>query len=133
MDYFVSADVLAADNSVCAASPLAVTERDREDAERILGPAMRAGRAPSDTEVAEFLMHCLRDLLAEGEVTIAALRKQFGGIDRERTIRKSAKALAWYYARIAITERHGGFAMRFPDGLAETFAALEEVAGEAES
>jgi hypothetical protein len=106
---------------------LEFTDEDREDMDRIFGAAKRAGRLPSEEEVSELmLLKLVRDAVAAGKFSIAALRKQFGGIDKERTIRKAAKALTFYHLQIRVIEDADGVGMTVPDGLRETFAALHD-------
>jgi hypothetical protein len=57
---------------------------------------------------------------------IAKLREQFGGLDRERTIRKAAKAIAYYTAQVEVINENGRIGVTVPSGLMETMAALND-------
>jgi hypothetical protein len=106
---------------------LKITKEDEADANRIFGAAARAGRPPTDAETYELAMlKFIRDELATGKMKIAKLREQFGGIDRERTIRNAAKAIAYYTAQVEVFEEDGRMGVTVPPGLRETMAALRD-------
>jgi hypothetical protein len=108
-------------------SDLKITKADRADAVRIFGAAAKAGRAPTDAETYELAMlKFIRDELAKGTMKIAKLREQFGGLDRERTIRKAAKAIAYYTAQVEVINEGGRMGVTVPPGLRETMAALRD-------
>jgi len=97
-----------------------VRERDMR---RILSAALRENRAPTDMEMSEALsIALLRKLLAEGKTTIAAMREQVGGADRETTIRKMAKTLAYHQMQMEVAKDFSSVTM--PDGLRETLSGL---------
>lgn len=105
---------------------LRITKQDRADVNRIWGAAKVAGRYPTDEEIMEVaLLKFVREALASGKFTVKALRSQFGGISREQTIRKAAKALTFYSLQSNPVEEDGKLVgMTVPDGMMETFAAL---------
>jgi hypothetical protein len=109
------------------ASELKITKADEADAARIFGKAAKAGRMPTDAETYELAMlKFIRDELASGKMTIAKLREQFGGLDRERTIRNAAKAIAYYTTQVEVIDSGHGMAVTVPPGLMETMAALRD-------
>jgi hypothetical protein len=112
-------------------SEIKFTKTDQADMDRIIGTASKAGRMPTDAEMNEIMMlKMIRDNLAapadsKYRMTIPQLRSQFGGIDREHTIRSAAKAFAHYMAQIDVINSPDGIATTVPEELLETFAALK--------
>jgi hypothetical protein len=106
---------------------LKTTKPDRADLNRIFGVAKKAGRMPTEAESYELMtLKFIRDSLAEGKMTIAKLRSQFGGLERERTIRNAAKAINYYAIQTEVIYEDGGMAVTVPPGLLETMAALRD-------
>ena len=106
-------------------SELKITKADEADAVRIFDA--KAGRMPTDAETYELMMlKFIRDELAKGKMKIPKLREQFGGLDRERTIRKAAKAIAYYTAQVEVINENGRIGVTVPSGLMETMAALRD-------
>jgi hypothetical protein len=98
----------------------------RRDFDRILGPSIRSGREPTELMAAEAMMTSMvRQAMAQNKFSIKALRQQFGGLTREATIRKTAKALGWYMTQMAIVGEGGRIeGVTIPPGMRETFEAL---------
>jgi hypothetical protein len=102
-------------------------KQDRKDMDRVWGPAKRAARYPSEAELLEVIyLKVVRDKLRDGKLNIRSMKAQFGGHDRESTIRKAAKVLAYYHNQIDVLEDADGIpvGVTVPPGLKETIEAI---------
>lgn len=99
-----------------------------DDIFRVWASAIAAKRYPTNAEFLEAAITLmLRDYLSSGKFKLPALRAQFGGISRERTIRKAAKAMAFHAAQIEVDDTTG--TMLVPDSFREMFVALRREMG----
>ena len=100
-----------------------MTKQDARDIRRTLGRAVLEGREPTEREVSEALcLKLIRDSLRDGKLTLPSLRKQFGGPTREVTIRKAARAIAFYMTQVTVDLEQGSVSV--PPGMREMFLAL---------